>query len=453
MDVGQILLVAWRSQLFWMIVIGLAVRLLVGYFFTFPYDCGNWAKIAETVVAGEDLYERPDNYYAPIWGYLLSFLAAVYTAFGGVSFANQFDDLVILDGFRVSYFGSVMIEPAFGMLIKVTLFLADLAVAFVLRRIMLDLGYGERKANAAFGIWFLCPLVIYCSGVYLIFDTIEVLFLMLCFLAMIRDRPFIAGAMMLMAGMVKPFAFYLVPLFLVYFLLSKPSVRDKLNYLALTAGGFLAMFLLIFLPVIMNGEFADSMTFLTGRVDSAGTVIDGGIGYIMSILTNFEYQAFVWLQPIIIPVVLIIAFLYYRKGEQNMERFVLYAAVSLIVVFLWPVTQQCYYLALLPFIALMLMKWEPRRVTCLMLLLTSLSTFYMILTHNYSVLLPLASYTDIVSMDSVLDHLYSFNLATDVFGGNLYDDSRRIVQIVILAVMVYLLYAFRTWGSGNDESS
>lgn len=38
---------ACSSYLFWIIVSGLAIRLVLGLFFTFPYDSGNWAKIAE----------------------------------------------------------------------------------------------------------------------------------------------------------------------------------------------------------------------------------------------------------------------------------------------------------------------------------------------------------------------------------------------------------------------
>ena len=83
MDAYVVLMKLRNSPLFWMIVLGLIARFVVGILFTFPYDCGNWAKIAETIVAGEDLYERPDNYYAPIWGYLLSFLAMIYTQLGG----------------------------------------------------------------------------------------------------------------------------------------------------------------------------------------------------------------------------------------------------------------------------------------------------------------------------------------------------------------------------------
>lgn len=428
------------SYLFWVIVSGLAIRLVLGLFFTFPYDSGNWAKIAETVISGETLYERPDNYYAPIWGYLLAFLSKLYLSFGGTSLANQFDEFLFLDGFRVSYYNSVMIEPGFAILLKVVLFLFDLAVAFVIRAIVREMCGDVRKANLAFTLWFLCPLVIYSSSVYLIFDTLEVLFLAICLLAMIRDRPFVAGAFMLLAGMVKPFAFYLVPLVLVYFLLGRSDLRDRLNCFALTVGGFAAAFMVIFLPVLLNGEFSDAMTFLTGRVESAEDAVEGGIGYIIHLIFSFSSQVFIWLQPVIIGIILLLAAKYYRDGVRDLDKFVNYAVVSMIAVFLWPVSQQCYYLVLILLIAMMLPRWGVRTSTAAMLAIAVPSVVYLVLSHNFSLLMPLSVYTDLISPDWVLDHLLSFNLSIDIFGGYTYDTSRKIVQIVIMAVMVALVY-------------
>ncbi len=439
-DVRSVMLRAWSSYLFWIIVVGLVIRVVLGLLFTFPYDSGNWAKIAETVIAGETLYDRPDNYYAPIWGYLLAFLSKIYLMLGGCSLANQFDEFLFLDGFRVSYYNSVMIEPGFAMLIKVALFLVDLAVAFVIRAIVLEMGADSKKANVAFAIWFLCPLVIYSSSMYLIFDTLEVLFLALCLLAMIRDRPFIAGGMMLMAGMVKPFAFYLAPLILVYFLLSRKDLKSKINHFALCVGGFMAMFVLIFLPVLVNGEFMDSLTFLTGRVESAEDAIGGGLDYVLLLITTFSSQVFIWMQPVIIGVILILAGKYYVDGVQDMDKFVKYAIISMAVVFLWPVSQQCYYLVLIMLFAMMVPKWGSRDSTATMLLLSVPSVVYLLLSHNFSLLMPLSVYTGLVSPDWVLDHLLSFNLAIDPLGGYVYDSSRIVVQVVIMAVMAVIIY-------------
>ena len=157
----------------------------------------------------------------------MSFLAMVYTSFGGISFGRQFDELLFLDNFTFSYYGSLIIDPAFAFLVRMFLIAVDIAVAFTIRKIVLNLSGNERRADIAMAIWFLCPLTIYSSSVYLIFDTLEVLFLVLCLYFALNNRPFIAGIMMFLAGMTKPFAFYLIPLLVVWFMTRSPSRTEK----------------------------------------------------------------------------------------------------------------------------------------------------------------------------------------------------------------------------------
>ena len=112
----------------------------------------------------------------------------------------------------------------------------------------------------------------------------------------------------------------------------------------------------------------------------------------------------------------------------------------MIAVFLWPVSQQCYYLVLILLIAMMLPRWGVRTSTAAMLAIAAPSVVYLVLSHNFSLLMPLSVYTDLISPDWVLDHLLSFNLSIDIFGGYTYDTSRKIVQIVVMAVMVAIVY-------------
>lgn len=69
------------------------------------------------------------------------------------------------------------------------------------------------------------------------------------------------------------------------------------------------------------------------------------------------------------------------------------------------------------------------------MLLSVLSLVYLLLSHNYSLLLPLACYTDLIPLDWVLDNLTSFTLSS-VGRIELYDTSRWYVQLVIMVVMV-----------------
>ena len=434
MELSSVLNKLLHSNLFWLIVMGLAARLVVGVLFTYPYDSGSWSKIAESVVAGTALYDRPDNYYAPIWGYVLAFLTQIYTLFGGSSFGHQFDELLFLDSFRINYYGSVIIDPAFCILIKTFLFCVDLAVAFIIRRIVIELCGSVEKANLAFAIWFLCPLVIYSSSAYVIFDNLEVLFLGICFLAAIRGHPFIAGFTMLLAGMVKPFAFYLVPILLVYLVCKNVGLKERINCVALSMGGFIVAFLLTFMPVLISGNIDDALVFLTGRVDSAGNALgDVSLSYI---LTTFGSQVFMWLQPAIICLDIILALLFYKSGGTDMRKMLLYCAITFAAVFFWPVAQQCYYLVLVFILSLMVVAWERKTILWVVISISFASVAFLVCSHNYSLLLSLATYSDWISLDWVLDALVSYNSATSVLGTFLYEDVRELFQAVIMVIMV-----------------
>ena len=425
------------SYVFWIVLVGLTTRLVLGVFFTYPYDSSSWARIAESSLAGTALYDRPDNYYAPIWGYVLSFLAMVYTSFGGISFGRQFDELLFLDNFTFSYYGSLIIDPAFAFLVRMFLIAVDIAVAFTICKIVLNLSGNERRADIAMAIWFLCPLTIYSSSVYLIFDTLEVLFLVLCLYFALNNRPFIAGIMMFLAGMTKPFAFYLIPLLVVWFMTRSPSRTEKVNGIALAMGGFAAAFMLTFPFVLLSGDFDAAFVFLTGRVDAAGESTLYGWEYIISVFTTFKSQGFIWLQPVIIGATVLFAILFAKKGERTFRRLLFYSVMTMIVVFAWPVAQQCYYLVLIMLIALLAAYWDPRYVAGLMLVLSVPSLICQVIAHNYSLILPFSAYTGIVPLDWAVEKFVTFNTA-HWHGMNIYTTSRLVMQWMILASMLFI---------------
>lgn len=438
------------SHIFWIVAVGLVVRLVLGFFFSFPYDASSWARIAESSVAGTELYDRPDNYYAPVWGYILAFLAMIYTGFGGVSFGHQFDELLFLDNFTVSYFGSLLIDPGFSFVIKSFFVLVDLAVALILRRIALEITGDQKRADIVAAIWFLCPLTIYSSMVYMIFDNVEVLFLAVCLYFVLKNRPFVAGGFMLLAGMTKPFAFYLIPLLIVWFVMHGTTRTEKINNFALAVGGFALAFVVIFSFVLMAGDFDSAMVFLTGRVDLAGESVTWGLEYIFSVFLEFRSQGFIWMQPVIIGLDILFALAFFKRGGRSFRDLLFFAVLTMVVVFLWPVAQQCYYLVLIALLALLAIYWNPRYVTILMLILTIPSMACQLVAHNYSILLPLSAYTDLVSMDWVVDRIISFNTATGLFDYSLQAQVRIVIQWVIIAAMLHIAHSLCR--RRNDET-
>lgn len=111
--------------------------------------------------------------------------------------------------------------------------------------------------------------------------------------------------------------------------------------------------------------------------------------------------------------------------------------MTMIVVFAWPVAQQCYYLVLIMLIALLAAYWDPRYVAGLMLVLSVPSLICQVIAHNYSLILPFSAYTGIVPLDWAVEKLVTFNTA-HWHGMNVYTTSRLVMQWMILASMLFI---------------
>lgn len=427
-----------RSYIFWIIVIGLASRIVVSIFLTYPNDSGSWSRFAEAVIAGSTLYDRHDYYYNPVWGYVLAFLTDLSVISGIGSFGNQFDELIFLDGFKVSYYNSMMITPEFAIVLKAFLILVDLVVAVLIRKLLLEVTGDGRKAAIGMAIWFLSPLTIYSSAAYVIFDNLEVLFLVICFYLLYRKSFFLAGSMFLLALMTKPFPAYILPLLVIFVFSRGLDRREGIRNVVMSMFGFLVGFLILYAPVIASGEFVTSFIALTGRVGTAADVYGGFLSHVFRTIMTFGSQVFIWMQPLIISFAFILAYAFWRSDRQSWTDLISCSALMFAVVFIWPVSQQCYYEPLILLMALMVSVMDGRRMMRWSMLLSVLSLVYLLLSHNFSLLLPLACYTDLIPLDWVLDNLTSFTLSS-VGRIELYDISRWYVQLVIMVVMVLFI--------------
>jgi len=130
--------------------LGLRVALLVR--FSGNFDVGSYAKVAEIVRRGGDLYGETHRYnYAPAWAVVVS--AAAWLA--------------------------AMANVSLGSVIGGLLLGTDLATAWVLYRLA---GRGRRGAAVAL-LFFANPVSVITTGHYLQFDNVAILFLLLAILA------------------------------------------------------------------------------------------------------------------------------------------------------------------------------------------------------------------------------------------------------------------------------
>ena len=100
----------------------------------------------------------------------------------GITYGERFTDLLEIEGMAFPYYTATTTTPAFNMAMKLPLILVDVLVGYMIYRLVMSECGDGRKAASAFGIWFLCPIVIYMSSVQAQFDCISALFTLLCVL-------------------------------------------------------------------------------------------------------------------------------------------------------------------------------------------------------------------------------------------------------------------------------
>lgn len=311
------------------IVIGIMIRYILGLFFTYPTDVNYWVIISENFFSDEGLYGLPGYYYTPVWGYMLAVLTWI-AGMIGIPLGEYVPELV-REGILMDW-NTAMPSIEYAMLIKTFLFIVDLLIAFVLYRIGTYV-YGRRHGFLMFTIWFLCPFTIIISSIRMMFENVEILFLLLALLMMIQKRPALAGIMMGISLLVKPYGLFPGLLMIGFAYAQSGSLNYTLRYVLMTVvTGFLIM-----LPVIVSGNLEEAMIWLSSRSSGVGS----GSGYNMTL----------YLMPVLVVLSLIGALIFAKKGIDDVPTLIGTSLVITSMMLLVPGNIQ-YYLLLLPMILL-----------------------------------------------------------------------------------------------------
>jgi hypothetical protein len=250
---------------FAILVVGLAIRLLLAPTLSYPFDQTYWSIDIANAEAGYGLYGLPGFYYTPVWGYLLGFDGLVMNAFTDLGeMGYRFVDLVGIESLTRPYFTATVSTPEFSLLVKTAMILADVAVGYMVYRMTLSSTGSKRNAAISFAIWFLCPVVVYMSGVQAQFDCISAMLALLSVLLLEKDRMFLAGMTFSVAALTKFFPAALLFVLAIYVVRRHPG-SCGVRKLAFAVVGALAGFLLIYAPQIAEGTLAESLSFIISR--------------------------------------------------------------------------------------------------------------------------------------------------------------------------------------------
>jgi hypothetical protein len=172
-----------------LLVAGLALRVIIAYLLPgsgFGVDLNAFAYWAANLAQHGPwgFYDRPFFHdYTPGYLYVLWFLGYIGQVLGGL-----------------------------GDLIKAPAILADLALAYLVHELTLELGGGSRRALVAAALVLFLPVTWFDSAVWGQVDSVGVIFVLLALRAIWRDRPERAAVYGTIAAIIKPQLGIVVPI-------------------------------------------------------------------------------------------------------------------------------------------------------------------------------------------------------------------------------------------------
>lgn len=315
------------------IALGIVIRYILGVLFTYPRDMASWVVNSENFLMGGGLYGLPGHYYTPVWGYIMAVLTFI-AAFTGIPISQYVPDFSGATSALPWYTTLPSIE--FALLIKTFLFIVDILVAYAIFKIAMHVTNDERKSFIAMAVWFLCPLTIVISSIRVMFENVEILFLLLSLLMLLQKRPLIAGAMLGISLLVKPYGMFLGILMIGYAYAQTGSLRYTGRYLASIA----ITGIVLMAPVIVSGELEEALIWLSAR---AGNVTSG-------------YNVTLLLMPILVVASAVIAYLIAYVRLTDIRLMIAAGLVLTGAMMVMPGNIQ-YYLLLLPMALLLFSKW------------------------------------------------------------------------------------------------
>jgi hypothetical protein len=400
------------------LIAGLVIRLILMPLFAYGYDTEHWAITIENLEAGAGLYGLPGYWYTPVWGYVLAVLSFLMNIFGGIDYANFFPEILEVQSLTM-YYTATLTTPSFNFIVKIPLLISDLIAGYFIYKIIFERTKDKKKATYGFALWFLCPLVIFVSAVHGMFDSISVLFMVLAVYLLIRDKDMIIGrsessrlrigrrGLDILAGASFSIAIFtkIFPLFIVFALIAYMAMKHEgdrkmfLRRLGMASFGLGLMTLLIYIPQIIAGTVLESFSFLFSRTDYLNEPHIAPSHGVWDAIVSFGMKLVVLIQPLLLAAAAIFAYWMYRKGRgRSEEALFLCLTVTMALAFIWPPAPQ-YLLVLLPFLIFFIVMFDKRFMIPFIVIVTGA---LIMAIPNFSLVLSLAAYTDILDTDKVV---------------------------------------------------
>ncbi|MDR0508484.1 MAG: EpsG family protein [Candidatus Methanoplasma sp.] len=373
-----------RHPVFLIAIAGIAIRFVIFPFLEVGYDSDFWATIIGNIEAGEGLYGLEGYYYTPVWGYVLSFLSFIQESLLNIDVMG----LRVPEAFPIEvakgwYLSATVTSISFNVSVKTLLLIFDLIAGYLVYWLIKDKTGDMRKATIGFALWFLCPLVICITSVSGMFDSLSVIFTLLCIIMIRKDNLFLGGVLFSFAVLTKFFPAYLVFILIAYILVKhRGDGKALVSVFKMAAGAFLA-FVVIMLPQIIQGDLAESFLFATTRATSEdGMISMAAVAYLAGIAAA-----------------LILGYNLFKKNKEELDdSFFISILLMVAVLFLYPPLPQ-YTVLLIPFLVISIttvstkLKWS--------WLMTSIGGAGIVFGSNLALLLSFGTFTGLISTEYI----------------------------------------------------
>ena len=405
----------------WILILGLAIRLVFVPVFTYPFDIEHWGVILQNTESGNGLFGLTGYFYTPAWGYILGFEDLIINLLPGMTYGERFTDLLEIEGMVFPYQTATTTTPVFNFAMKLPLILVDVLVGYLIYRLVMSECGDERKAAIGFGLWFLCPIVIYMSSVQAQFDCISALLTLLCVLLVKRNLFFLAGVIFTIAALIKFFPAFCIFLLCVYVVKATPG-RLSWKNLFLSVSGAVLTALVIFLPQILDGTVMNAFSFVFGRTSEYD---------LMLMLRTYPFIA------VTLVMLVVLAIFAWRMDDARRKQdfLVLILAMLSICTIFSPGPQ--YWIVYLPLLSYYIACRDRNRalLICLiaMAILTTTAAFF---NNSFSLLTTASEYLHLCGPQTVISWMHA--LDTPVFGIPLTQLVVLIVEFIQLIIMILI---------------
>ena len=425
-------------------------------------DSWGWYRSGENIISGDGFYARSGYSYGPAFGYLITFSLIPLTYLLPIgTFSQQSDAMIALQ----PYFDfSPALQPIeFLASYKIMMIVGDILCAFLVRWIVNELTNDRKKSDLAFTLVFLSPIILIESSIHGMFDIYCGMLSLLSVYFVVKRKYLFGGLSWGVAVLLKVFPAYLFPVLVALVLRQhKGDIKGIVTSLVWAVLGFLVVFFMLYTPQLMDGTFMDTWQVVFGRVDHAGNlvgrfgkliwllipalavlvalvlylrkhplpkkniklnaktsvaimglivlaafgglvVISGGITNMFSDLFHVSYVVGVGIQGFAMLVAFYLGYkLYHSTLEDEMKLGMMVGTLAIAACFLW-VPMPEYLIMILPLIVTYAMIYDRRYITPYLLISFGSAFFIVMVEGPAALLVSIAQYTDLISMDLVID--------------------------------------------------